>query len=166
MISIKDINLSYSLGTHVNFVHLFGELHGVYSEGDATDEDYNKKSIEGSYTFNKSILLFKGTDVCSAMDNIQNQSSFLSLSPFVIDQSVFAGKATQTPEIYYYTGYEKAKRQYNYSQYKNELAFGGSGDVGSNKSLAVLEQNNNQPPLDDLFEQLEDVLNPFKIKTA
>jgi hypothetical protein len=166
LVSIKDINLSYSLGTPVNFVHLFGELHGIYSDGDSTDEDYNKKSIEGSYTFNKSILLFKGTDVCSAMDNIQNQSSFLSLSPFVIDQSVFAGKATQTPEIYYYTGYEKSKRQYNYSQYKNELAFGGSGDISSNKSLAVLEQNNNQPPLDDLFEQLEDVLNPFKNKTT
>ena len=51
----------------------------------------------------------------------KTKGSFLSLSPFVIDQSVFAGKATQTPEIYYYTGYGKAKRQYNYSQYKNEL---------------------------------------------
>ena len=100
------------------------------------------------------------------MDNVQTQGSFISLSPFIIDQSVYAGKPTQTPEIYYYAGYDKTARQYNYAQYKNELAFGGSGDITSNKSLAVLEQNNNQPPLDDLFEQLEDVLNPFKIKTA
>ncbi|MXV52683.1 hypothetical protein GS399_17050 [Pedobacter sp. HMF7647] len=162
LVSIKDINLNYSLGTAVNFVHLFGELHGIYSAGDAIDEDYNKKSLEGSYTFNKSILLFKGTDVSSAMDNIQDQRSFLSLSPFVIDQSVFAAKATQTPEIGYYTGYEKSKRQYNYSQYKNELSFGESGDISSNKSLTVSEQNNHQPPLDNLFEQLEDLLNPFK----
>ena len=165
LVSIKDINLNYSLGVPVSFVHLFGELHGVYSEGDSTDEDYNKKSIEGAYTFNRSILLFRGTDVSSAMDNIQSQGSFISLSPLIIDQSVYAGKPTQTPEIYYYAGYEKTGRQYNYAQYKNELAFGGSGDISSNKSLAVLEQNNNQPPLDDLFEQLEDVLNPFKIKT-
>ena len=166
LVSIKDISLNYSLGTAASFVHLFGELHGLYNSGDATDEDYNKKSIEGSYTFNKSILLFKGTDVSSAMDNIQDQKSFLSLSPFVVDQSVFAGKATQTPEIYYYTGYEKSKRQYNYSQYKNELSFGGSGDINSNKSLPVSEQNNHQPPLDDLFERLEDALNPFKNKIA
>lgn len=166
LVSIKDINLNYSLGTPVNFVHLFGELHGIYSEGDYTDEDYNKKSIQGAYTFNKSVLLFKGTDVSSAMDNIQNQSSFLSLSPFVIDQSVYAAKTTQTPEIYYYAGYEKSKRQYNYSQYKNELAFGGTGNISSNKSLAVLEQNNTQPPLDYLFERLEDIVYPFKNKTT
>lgn len=166
LVSIKDINLNYSLGTPVNFVHLFGELHGIYSESDSPDEDYNKKSVEGSYTFNKSILLFKGTDASSAMDNIQSQNSFLSLSPFVIDQSVYTARATQTPEIYYYAGYEKSRRKYTYSQYKNELAFGGAGDVSSNKSLAVSEQNNNQPPLDDLFERLEDVLHPFKNKTA
>jgi hypothetical protein len=172
LVSIKDINLDYSPGTPVSFVHLFGELHGSYSGADSTDQDYNKKSIAG-YTFNKSILLFKGADVSSAMDKIQVETDktqvevpYISLSPFIIDQSVYAGKPTQTPEIYYYTGYEKPKRQYNYSQYKNELTFGGSGDINSNKSLSVLEQNNNQPPLDDLFEQLEDVLNPFKNKTT
>jgi len=164
LVSIKDINLNYSLGTPVSFVHLFGELHGLYSGVDATNQDYSKKSIEGAYTYNRSILLFKGTDVSSAMDNIRVKGSFISLSPFIIDQSVYAGKPTQTPEIYYYTGHERSNRQYNYAQYKNELAFGGAGDIGSNKSIAVLEQNNNQPPLDDLFEQLEDVLNPFKMR--
>ena len=166
LVSIKEINLNYRLGTAKNFVHLYGELHGLYSEGGSTDEDYNSKSIEGSFTYNKSILLFRGNDVATCMDNVQNQGSYLSLSPLVIDQSVYAGKPTQTPEIFYYTGFEKAKRQYNYSQYKNELAFGGKGDIVSNKSLRVLGQNNNQPRLDELFEQLEDVFKPLKNKQA
>lgn len=165
LVSIKDINLNYRLGTAKNFVHLYGELHGIYTEGDSSDEDYNAKSIEGSFTYNKSVLLFKGTDIGTCMDNIQNQSSYLCLSPLVIDQSVYAGKPTQTPEIFYYTGYEKTKRQYNYAQYKNELAFDGK-DIVSNKSLGVLAQNNNQPRLDELFEQVEDVFKPLKNKQA
>ena len=166
LVSIKEINLNYRLGTGKNFVHLYGELHGIYSEGNSTDEDYNSKSIEGSFTFNKSVLLFKGMDVATCMDTIQDQNSYLSLSPLVIDQSVYAGKPTQTPEIFYYTGYEKARKQYNYAQYKNELAFGGKGDIVSNKALKVLAQNNNQPRLDELFEQLEDVFKPLKNKQA
>lgn len=166
LVSIKEINLNYRLGTAKNFVHLYGELHGIYSEGGSSDEDYNSKSIEGSFTFNKSVLLFKGIDVSTCMDKIQDQDCYLSLSPLVIDQSVYAGKPTQTPEIFYYTGYEKAKRQYNYSQYKNELTFGGKGDIVSNKSLLVLAQNNNQPRLDELFEQLEDVFKPLKNKQS
>jgi hypothetical protein len=166
LVSIKDINLNYRFGTPKNFVHLYGELHGIYSEGESTDEDYNSKSIEGSFTYNKSILLFKGTDIAACMDNIQTPSSYLCLSPLVIDQSVYAGKPTQTPEIFYYTGYEKTKRQYNYAQYKNELTFGVKGDIVSNKSLTVSAQNNNQPRLDELFEQLEDVFKPFKNKPA
>jgi hypothetical protein len=79
---------------------------------------------------------------------------------------VYAGKPTQTPEIFYYTGYHKAKRQYGYAQYKNELAFGGKEEIGSNKFLAVLSQNNNQPRLDELFEQLDNVFKPFKNKQA
>lgn len=166
LVSIKDINLNYRLGTSKNFVHLYGELHGIYADGDSSGEDYNAKSIEGSFTFNKSVLLFKGTDIGTCMDNIQNQSSYLCLSPLVIDQSVYAGKPTQTPEIFYYTGYEKAKRQYNYAQYKNELAFGGNGDIVSNKSMGVLAQNNNQPRLDELFEQLEEIFKPLTNKQA
>ena len=164
LISIKEINLDYRLGTTKNFVHLYGELHGIYSDGGMSDEDYNTKSIENSFTYNKSILLFRGNDISSGMDRIDDQNAYLSLSPLIIDQSVYAGKPTQTPEIFYYTGYEKAKRQYNYSQYKNELAFGGKSEIVSNKSLKVKEQNNNQPRLDELFEQLEDVFNPFKIR--
>lgn len=166
LVSIKDINLNYRLGTSKNFVHKYGELHGIYTEGDSSGEDYNSKSIEGLFTYNKSILLFKGTDIASCMDNIQDQSTYLCLSPLVIDQSVYTDKSTQTPEIYYYTGYEKAKRRYNYMQYKNELAFGGKGDIISNKSIGVLEQNNNQSLLDELFVQLEDVFKPLKNKQS
>ena len=166
LVSIKEINLNYRLGTTKNFVHLYGELHGLYSEGGSSDEDYNTKSIEGFFTYNKSILLFRGNDVASGMEKIQEQNAYLSLSPLVIDQSVYAGKPTQTPEIFYYSGYEKTKKQYNYAQYKNELAFGGRGDIVSNKSLKVLAQNNNQPRLDELFEQLEEVFKPLKNKQA
>jgi hypothetical protein len=166
LVSIKDINLNYRMGTAKNFVHLYGELHGIYSEGGSSDEDYNSKSIEGSFTFNKSVLLFRGMDVASCMDRINDPDAYLSLSPLVIDQSVYAGKPTQTPEIFYYTGFEKAKRQYNYAQYKNELAFGGKGEIVSNKTLKVLAQNNNQPRLDELFEQLDNVFKPLKNKQA
>lgn len=166
LVSIKDINLNYRLGTAKYFVHKYGELHGIYTEGegDSTGEDYNSKSIEGLFTYNKSVLLFKGTDIATCMDNIQNQSTYLCLSPLVIDQSVYTDKLSQTPEIYYYAGYEKAKRRYNYIQYKNELALGGKGEIVSNKSIGVLEQNNNQSLLDELFIQLEDVFKPLKIK--
>jgi hypothetical protein len=166
LVSIKEIKLNYRLGSAKNFVHHYGELHGLYGEVGLSDEDYNAKSIEDSFTYNKSILLFRGHDVSSGMDKIEDKNAYLSLSPLVIDQSVYAEKSTQTPEIFYYTGYHKTKRQYNYSQYKNELAFGGKSDIVSNKSLKVMVQNNNQPRFDELFEQLENVFKPLKIKHA
>lgn len=165
LVSIKEINLNYRLGTARNFVHLYGELHGIYSEVGASDEEYNSKSVTGSFTFNKSVLLFSGLDVGASMDNIQDTGSYLSLSPLVIDQSVYAGKPTQTPEIFYYTGYKKAKRMYRFAQYKNELSFDGRPLV-SNKTLDVFAQNNNQPRLDELFEQLEELFTPLKMKQS
>jgi hypothetical protein len=164
LVSIKDINLNYRLGTSKNFIHQYGELHGIYTEGDSGSGDYTSKSVEGLFTYNKSILLFNGTHISTCMNNIQDQSTYLCLSPLMIDQSVYTDKTTQTPEIYYFTGYEKAKRSYNYQQYKNELPFGGKENIASNKSIGVLEQNNNQSLLDELFEQLEDIFKPLKIK--
>jgi hypothetical protein len=162
MVSIKEINLNYCLGTAKNFVHLYGELHGLYNEGGFADEDYIAKSIEDFFTYNKSILLFRGSDVSSGMDKIREQNAYLSLSPLVIDQSVYAEKLTQTPEIFYFAGYEKAKRQYNYVQYKNELVF--KDPIVSNKSLKVMAQNTNQHRFNELFEQLEEIFKPLKIK--
>ena len=162
LVSIKDINLKYRMGSPKSFVHVYGELHGVYNEALSSDEDYNAKSIEGVFTYNQSILLFKGSNVATCLDNIKDPKTYLSLSPLVIDQSVFADKPTQTPEIYYYIGQDTITRQYNFAQYKNELPVSDSDRITSNKELKVKEQNNQQPKLDELFEQLNQVFEPFK----
>ena len=78
----------------------------------------------------------------------------------MIDQSVYSEKITQTPEIYYYIG--KNQRQYAYAHYKNELVYGEQKSIQSNKKIRVKRQNNNQPKLDELFEQLEQIFQPFK----
>lgn len=161
LVSIKEINLDYRLGTAKNFVHLYGELHGLYGEISSNANDYNAVAIEDVFTFNKSVLLFRGHDVSSGMRRLQEVNTYLSLSPLLIDQSVYADKPTQTPEIFYYTGFDKSKRQFNYAQYKNELAYDGK-DIVSNKSLKVLAQNINLPRLDELFEQLDELFRPLK----
>ncbi len=46
LVSIKEINLNYRLGTAKNFVHLYGELHSMYNEAGSSDGDYKSKSIE------------------------------------------------------------------------------------------------------------------------
>lgn len=165
LVSIKDIQLDYRLGTSKNFVHLFGELDGVYQDGKSSDGDYKSKSIKDSFTFSKSILLFRGSNVASSMANLKDPKTTLSLSPLLIDQSVYIDKETQTPEIYYYTGYTKSKRQYHYAQYKNEIPY-GKGEIETNKYLEVTAQNNVQPLLDDLFELLDELFAPFKISAS
>ncbi len=159
LVSIKDINLNYRLGSTKNFVHLYGELHGMYSEVYGEQGDFMTHSIQDFFTFNKSVLLFKGRDIENCLNNINDHNSYLSLSPLIIDQSVFAEKETQTPEIYYYIG--KDKRRYYFAQYKNELVYGNAKESSSNKTLKVKMQNNNQPKLDELFEQMEQVVAPF-----
>ena len=98
--------------------------------------------------------------MATCLNNIGKQDNYLSLSPLIIDQSVLVEKETQTPEIYYYIG--KAKRQYLFAQYKNELAFGTTTQLSSNKTINVKAQNINQPKLDGLFEQIAQILAPFK----
>ena len=164
LVSIKDINLNYRLGSAKNFIHLYGELHGMYNENHGEEGDFVSHSIQDFFTYNKSVLLFKGRDINTCLNNIGNNSNYLSLSPLIIDQSVFAEKETQTPEIYYYIG--KAKRRYLFAQYKNELAFGDAADLSSNKSIKVKVTNINQPKLDELFEQMEQILKPFKTAQA
>ena len=107
-------------------------------------------------------MLFRGDNVSSGLDNIQEHRNYLSLSPLIIDQSVYSNKPTQTPEVFYFSGFDQEKKQYYYSQYKNELAYGGQEVVTSNKSLRVQTQNNKQPLLNRLFKQLEDIFNPLK----
>jgi len=160
LVSIKDINLNYRLGTAKNFIHLYGELHGMYSELLAEQHDFISYSIEDFFTYNQSVLLFNDSNIESCLENIANTESYISLSPLIIDLSVYLEKETQTPEIYYFTG--QSKRQYTFAQYKNELVYGEATSKKSNKSLPVKRQNIRQPKLDELYEQLEHVFTPFK----
>jgi hypothetical protein len=162
LVSIKDINLNYRMGSPKSFVHVYGELHGMYNEAFSAGEDYSAIAINDVFTYNQSVLLFRGNNVAAGLDNIRVPGSYLSLSPLVIDQSVFAEKSTQTPEIYYYTGHDIVSRQYSFAQYKNELPVGDTEKLSSNKEIKVKEQNIQQPKLDELFEQLNKVFEPFK----
>ena len=161
LVSIKDISLNYRLGTEKNFVHLYGELHGMYAEAQSEGEDYSAHSIEGVFTYNQSVLLFRGSNMAECLERIQNPDTYISLSPLVVDESVFADKITQTPEIFYYVGQDKSGRQYLFAQYKNELEYEGRV-IPSNKRKTVKAQNNQQPRLDELFTQLEQVFKPYK----
>lgn len=160
LVSIKDINLNYRLGTAKNFVHLYGELHGMYSEMFADQNDFVAYSIEDFFTYNQSVLLFRGSNVENCLENIADSESYISLSPLIVDLSVFLEKETQTPEIYYFTG--QGSRQYTFAQYKNELVFGEAEQKKSNKLLAVKRQNLKQPKLDELYEQLQHVFQTSK----
>lgn len=157
LVSIKEINLKFRLGMDRFFVHHYGELHGVYS---SEDFDYADFPIKDLFTYNHSVLLFRGSDMRECLKNLHDESAYISLSPLVIDQSVFSQKETQTPEIYYFNGH--SERQYHFAQYKNELALAGTTETPFNKFLAVREKNINQPKLNDLYEQLERVFSPFK----
>ena len=162
LVSIKEISLNYRLGTAQQFVHLYGELHGLYDQVSAGGEDYNIMSIEGVFTYSQSVLLFKGNEIQQCLQNIGKPNTYLSLSPLLIDQSVFSEKSTQTPEIYYFTGQRPGTRHYEYAQYKNELPLGAAAPP-SNKTLRVKHENSEHPKLNDLYEQLETVFKPFKI---
>ncbi len=164
LVSVKEINLNYRLGTSKKFLHKFGELHGTYTSGDSKN---NTLQIEDSFTYNKSILLFKGNDLATAMGNIRDQKSYLSLSPLVIDQSAYGDDSLQTPEIFYYTGYEKtenAKRHYSYAKYTNELVLAGKDDNKKNDAFQVFDQNNENEWRNELFEELELVFKSLKSK--
>ncbi len=160
LVSIKDINLNYRLGTAKNFIHLYGELHGMYSELLAEQHDFSSYSIEDFFTYNQSVLLFEGNNIANCLESIADTESYISLSPLIVDLSVYLEKETQTPEIYYFTG--QSKRRYAFAQYKNELVYGEMNRKKSNKLLQVKRQNLRQPKLDELHEQLEHVFSPFK----
>lgn len=162
LVSIKDINLNYRLGTSKKFVHLYGELHGIYNAADITAVDYGAKEIEDLFTYNQSVLLFKGKNIDDCLEKIGDPATYISLSPLLVDQSVFSDKTTQTPEIYYFVGSDPIARRYDFAQFKNELPFGERTNIASNKFLRVKKENRKQPKLNDLFKQLELVFKPFK----
>jgi hypothetical protein len=162
MVSVKEINISYRMGTNKKFAHFYGELHSTYSE---MDVEYSEKRIDNFFTYNQSVLLFKGSDVAICMDSIGKESgdAYISLSPLVIDQSVFydKDKQKQTPEIFYYTGCEKDGQQYHFAQHKNELELEGE-PLQSNKWLEVQKQNSKQYRLNELYTHLQLIFSPAK----
>ncbi|MFN0200945.1 MAG: hypothetical protein ACKVTZ_05465 [Bacteroidia bacterium] len=155
LVSIKDIQLNYRLGTAKVFVHSYGELHGIYDAA-TMGEDYTNYEVQDTFTYNHSVLLFAGTNIADCLEKMYQEQNYLSLSPLLIDQSVFAEKSKQTPEIYYYIG--SNKREYHFALYKNEVdSENPQKEPNSNKKLVVKRQNNNQPKLDELFEHLGNV---------
>jgi hypothetical protein len=161
LVSIKDINLHYRLGTAKNFVHLYGELHGMYGEAVSEGEDYDAHALEDVFTYNQSVLLFRGANMADCFEQIHKPDSHISLSPLVVDQSVFSDRAKQTPEIFYFTGLNGGGRMYQFAQYNNELEYEGQS-IPSNQHLAIMAQNNLQPRLDELYAQLVKIFQPFK----
>lgn len=161
LISIKEISLKYRLGTSKNFVHTYGELHGFFHDNHVDGKIYNLRSIENAFTYNHSVILIKGKNVEAALENLGSLDSYLSLSPLVIDQSVLVEEITQTPNIYYFIGLGEAGRNYRFAQYTNELPFNNQV-IPSNKELTIKTQNNQQPKLDELFEEMEKLFNPLK----
>lgn len=159
LVSMKEINIEYHLGSaNKEFVHYYGELHGMY-EASSVEEDYTMLSVKDAFTYNHSVLLFKGMNIDTCLNEIYQKQNYISLSPIMIDQSVFSDKNTQTPEIFYFTGMNG--RNYYFAQYKNELPLGGQKTLASNKMLIVKKENLSQPKLNELFNHLELLLKPL-----
>jgi len=167
LVSIKDINLNYRIGSDETYLHRYAELHSVYDKSNVADRTRSIQ-VKGSFTYSKSILLFKGNVLAACLRNIEDKDSYVSLSPLLIDKSVYDDEnKKQTPEIFNYAGYQKEGRQYSYSPYNKELSVGPEEENnGKYPTLYVKSTNTDLSGLDDLFEQLEDTFNPFKIKTS
>jgi hypothetical protein len=160
LVSIKDINLRYRVGGARRFVHIYGELHGMYDEDFAHEGDFTAFSVEDSFTYNQSVLLFKGDSVESVLRQLKQGGNYLSLSPLIIDGSVFRDQNLHTPEIYYYAGFEK--RRYYFNHARNET---WQAEAGRQQDiLAVKRENDKQPLLNELHEQMERIF--AKLKAA
>lgn len=167
LVSINNIRLDYQLKTTRNFIHVYGELHGMYTDKDigSNEGDFEEMSLENEFTYNRSVLLLKGSSVQSGLDNLLDGKPPLSLSPLVIDQSVYMDKPKQTPEIYCFAGYERAARVYHFAHYKNELQYAGIEKITSNKLLTTRVQNKQQLRLNTLYQQLNQLFAPYKPPT-
>lgn len=173
MASIKDINLNYRLGSpEKRYVHLYGELHGVYTQTTSLVQnpgedpggamELTTKAIRDYFTYNQSVLLFRSKTVEDGMDALHDTSVYISLSPLVIDRSVFDNKITQTPEIYCFTGTDAGNRQIHYAEFRNELAQNGEHQsVASNKFMRIQAQNTKNARLNELYKHILQVLGPF-----
>lgn len=159
LVSIKNIFINYRLGSGKSFEHHYGQLHGFFEE---KREEIKIQRISNKFTYNHSVLLFNGNDLESCLKDIHKSNSYISLSPLLIDQSVFAVTPTQTPEIYYYSGLGNGSaRNYLFAHYPNELAYEGK-PIASNKEMEVKRKNTQAPLLDDLYLQLDAIFKPLR----
>lgn len=163
LVSMKEINIQYRLGSNKEFVHFYGELHGIYEGSTIGGEDYTTFSVKDIFTYNHSVLLFEGTNIDVCLHEIFDKQNYISLSPLIIDQSVFSEKVTQTPEIFNFNGMNG--KNYYFMQYKNELPVGEQKTLASNKNLIVKNVNLNQPKLDELFSHLDILLKTTNLIT-
>jgi hypothetical protein len=157
LVSIKDIALRYRLGTAKTYLHIYGELHGIYDHATMDKGEYIEQAIEDLFTYNHSVLLFNGSNIESCLSNLANPNTYLSLSPLVIDRSVFLEKPTQTPSIFCYSGY--TVREYKFQEYNNKVSL---ADSDSKKVLTIKRINTQTPKFDDFFEEMEKIFAPFK----
>jgi hypothetical protein len=159
LVSIKDINLNYRMGaTESHFRHLFGELHGYFSPGEAA---YKASLVKGAFTYNQSVLLFRGSDVGASMRQLNTPGAYLSLSPLLVDQSVLVEIPKNTPELYYFTGQNRDSGTYHFAHNQNELHL-PKHPRAAQSALHVAYQNDALPKMDDLYEHLELLFEPFK----
>jgi len=149
LVSVKEISIRNMLGTEKQFSHLFGVLHGKYN---SFDRDYKTLKTD-VFTYNKSVLLFKGTNLTTCMKELgEDKKVVISLSPLIVDESVFQREEKQTPEIYYYIGRER--NAFIYKHYKAETPIEGEEEnQGSYELLQVKEINEEQTKLNQLHRQ-------------
>ncbi len=163
MVSIKDISLSYRLGTSKDFIHIYGELHGIFERDmGPKGANYITKALEDTFTYNKSILLLKGKNSDTGLEQIYDPNSYLSLSPLLIDESVLCGRFTQTPEVFYFSGRHSGEIQYE--KIKNDMVFGGKTRIETNDILSFRSHNHGLDWMDDFYDHLETVLEEFKMR--
>ncbi|MEM1215108.1 MAG: hypothetical protein AAGJ82_05460 [Bacteroidota bacterium] len=164
IVSIKDIKLAYRLGSGKRFVHHYGELHGHFEQVYSQNYQLKEVAIKDSFTYNHSVLLFKGTDIGQAMERLAQQENYLSLTPFIIDYSVFKQTETHTPDIRYYAGKEESA--YRYHEVGLELNINSEEQARVHKKIRVSRQNIRQPGLDELHRQLTQLIRSEKAAKA
>lgn len=162
LVSIKNININYILGGAKYFEHLYGELHGFYQGtnfSNTSESAYDTLRLEEKFTYNRSVLLLKGRTLIDALNNFNNVEDYLSLSPLVIDQSVFMKtNGGQTPEIYYFKG--RINRDFYYFKYNNELPFFSHQPTLIHEQIK--SQNTEKPEFNQFYKHIKAIFKPYK----
>jgi hypothetical protein len=158
LVSVKDINLLYRSGqerTESKYKHTFGELHGVFTEG----RNWKEQEVTNNFTFSQSVLLVRGGDIKMSLERGDN--GMLSLSPLLTDKSVVFEENKHTPELYYYIGRDE-RSSCRFAHYSNELSTREHDAVKSNHFIEVKHNNEDKPLLDELYEYITNVFQPYK----